>query len=523
MRHRPALLAALLAAMLVTPACAKAGPVGVGALGTAREAAWGQASAAAGQAALSELLGGARELTRAEAGLDPIAFTSFDKDANGKLSLTEQATVFKTVWNAVQEATEAKQAAEEDNPNATDTTTYKVAHPLILAPTEAELFIDAGEILPAVYQTIASAKKTIYFDLFLLGGAEGLKLAEVLAAKAKEGIDVRVIHDPGLGLGGTTQQQVLKAVSYLQAQGVAVKMFPLRYLKKRKGHPLANRFQIDHNKFLVVDGETAMIGTMNLIDIGTMNHDVFVRLTGEAARELQAIHEATWALKGPKTPDLRRVEAPKQPDPVKTRSVLQAAGTNTPASLARVIKTDIDQQTTKRILLENIKNAKKSVHVAIFEFGDMDVARALVEAYKRGVDVRVLSDKNAQYAKYVAAFKHLKIYGTPNLLTMNHLREAGVPVKWFVPQTDDQELHMKVAMFDGERAIVGSTNFTYQAFNTFRETSVEIVGGPVPARLEAMFEKDWASRGAPVVVPTFFERTIMTAVKYMDKFNLSWW
>jgi phosphatidylserine/phosphatidylglycerophosphate/cardiolipin synthase-like enzyme len=117
----------------------------------------------------------------------------------------------------------------------------------------------------------------------------------------------------------------------------------------------------------------------------------------------------------------------------------------------------------------------------------------------------------------------MNLHGTPNLSTMNRLREAGVPVKWFIPATEDQEIHMKVAVFDGERAIVGSTNFTWQAFNTFRETSLEVVGPAVAPRLDAQWQKDWETRGTPVGKPTFFEKCVIAAVRAMDAVNLSWW
>lgn len=514
MRVRSFLTIALMASLMTT-ACAQRSPLGP-VQATTRQAAGGQAAAIAGQEALRELARGEAAVLQAASGLDPVAFRMFDQDGDDRLSRREQAEVFRQVWKGMLEAYDAQPPQGEEG-EVGNSAAYTVPHALTFAPTEAEIFIDAGEILPAVYQTIQEARHSVHLDLFLLGGREGLKLAELLAKKAQEGVDVRLIHDPGYGMAGATKDQVVQAVSYLQAQGVAVKSYPLKYLKDRKGHPLANKFQIDHNKFIVVDEQVALVGTMNLIDIGTMNHDVYMRVTGEPARELSAIHQATWALKGPKTPDLRR----EKRDPL--TPVAKGFGLLSGQTMARVTKTDIDQQTTKKTLLEGIKNAKKSVHVAIFEFGDLEVADALIAAYKRGLDVRVLADKNAQYAKYLPIFDKLKIYGTPNLLTMNRLREAGVPAKWFIPQVADQELHMKVAMIDGERAFVGSTNFTYQAFNTFRETGLELIGGPVPTRLEGMFEKDWASRGEPVAPPTFKEKAIMTAVKYMDKFNLSWW
>jgi phosphatidylserine/phosphatidylglycerophosphate/cardiolipin synthase-like enzyme len=299
-------------------------------------------------------------------------------------------------------------------------------------------------------------------------------------------------------------------------------------MPRRKGHPLANRFQIDHNKYAIVDGRTAMLGTMNLIDLGVMNHDVYMKVTGSAAEELAAIHAATWGLRGSKPPVFPAPpsSAPAlAPPPTKGLGfgLLQASAPVTAGDTARVTKTDIDVQDTKKLLLEAIAQARRSVHVAIFEFGDVEVARALVAAYKRGVDVRVLCDRNANYHKYLDAFKKLKLYGTPNLVTANVLRDAGVPVKWYVPQLEDQELHMKLALIDGERALVGSTNFTYQAFGTFRETNLDLVSPRVSARLGEMFQRDWDHRGAPVTKPTFFEKSVMAAVRAFDKFNLSWW
>src|SRR6202011_829271 len=121
-----------------------------------------------------------------------------------------------------------------------------------------------------------------------------------------------------------------------------------------------------------------------------------------------------------------------------------------------------EQQTTKKALLDAIANATKSIHICIYEFGDTDIANALVVASKRGVDVRVIADTNANYAKYLNAMKNVNLHGTPNLVTTNILREGGVPVKWYVAQSAGQELHMKMAVIDHERLILGSTNFTWQ-------------------------------------------------------------
>lgn len=494
---------------------------------TTRAETLAKTEVSARQAASQELaavMGGA-PLGLAESGLSPTFQQQVDLNRNGQLDQSEKLRAFQEVWSAMSAMANARRPAERSETEGAPQPSqeYRVPHSLTFTPTAAEVFIDAGEIMPAVFNTLKDAQRSIWMDVFLLGGSEGLKLAELLVAKVREGVDVRIIHDPGYGLAGTANAQIVPVIRYLLANGVQVKSYPIAYLPRRKGHPLANRFQIDHNKFVIIDQHTAMVGTMNLIDLGVMNHDIYLKLTGEAAQELSAIHEATWGLRGTKAPVFPK-EKIASPAPLK---LLAFGGLGVPEfapnGQARVTKTDIDQQSTKKILLEAIETSRRNIDIAIFEFGDADVAQALVRAYKRGVMVRVLADKNANYHKYLDAFKNLNLYGTPNLLTANILREAGVPVKWYVPQLEDQELHMKVALIDGERALLGSTNFTYQAFSTFRETNLDLISAPVVSRLEGMFQRDWEERGAPVTKPNFQEKCIIAAVRAFDRFRLSWW
>ncbi|MEB3330026.1 MAG: phosphatidylserine/phosphatidylglycerophosphate/cardiolipin synthase family protein [Candidatus Sericytochromatia bacterium] len=518
----------VLSALLATlgTGCSRVGALGP--LAQARGGGDGRVEALAHREAAdqieAELTSGG--LNREQAGFEPGVFAALDRNGDGRLDRQEQLAGFSEVWQAMRALGEARrpQHASKREAPVSPAQEYRVPHPTTYGATEAEVFVDAGEIMPAVFHTLQNASRSIWLDVFLLGGTEGRKLADLLVQKHLEGVDVRLIHDPGYGLAGAANAQIVPVMRHLLANGVPLRSYPLAYMPRRKGHPLANRFQIDHNKMVIVDGTTAMIGTMNLIDLGVMNHDVYLKVTGSAAEELAAIHAATWGLRGSRPPLFPPLPSPPPtlvPPPARDLGfgLLQVPG----GEVARVTKTDIDVQDTRRVLLEAIAQARHSVRVAIFEFGDVNVARALVAAYKRGVDVQVLCDRNANYHKYLDAFKRLKLHGTPNLVTANLLRDAGVPVKWYVPQLEDQELHMKLAIVDGERALVGSTNFTYQAFSTFRETNLDLVSPRVAGKLEAMFARDWEHRGAPVTRPTFFERSVMAAVRAFDRFNLSWW
>lgn len=491
----------------------------------ARSASASQAAAAAYSAAEREAVSN-RPLSAAEAGL-PGGLGAADQDRDGSLAPAEQRLVARQIAEAMAALAEAQapQGPLEPSPLGKPSAPYAPEHSTEYRPVTAEAYADAHEIIPAVHQALASAQRRIQLDLFLLGGAQGQRLAEILVAKRAAGVEVKLIHDPGFGLAGTARQQILPVVRHLLAHGVEIKPYPLQHLQRRGGHPFANRFQIDHNKFIVIDDRTAFVGTFNLIDVGAMNHDVFMRVDGAPAQELSRLHEATWALPGASVEAVlgKALIAPAVPP---TRALLQAPAAPIAAvgpGVGRVTKTDVEIQDTKQRLLEAFQQAKQRIDVAIFEFGDVDVAEALVAAKKRGVDVRVLADRNANYGKYLDAFKNLKLYGTPNLRTMNILREGGVPAKWFKPETTDQELHMKLAIVDGQRVLVGSTNFTYQAFRTFRETNLDVLAEAPAAKLVAMFNEDWESRGIPVTKPTFYEKSIIAAVKAFDALHLSWW
>ena len=52
---------------------------------------------------------------------------------------------------------------------------------------------------------------------------------------------------------------------------------------------------------------------------------------------------------------------------------------------------------------------------------------------------------------------------------------------------------------------------------------IEVTGPGVAPRLDAQWQQDWETRGAPVTKPTFFEKCVIAAVTAMDKLNLSWW
>ncbi len=59
-------------------------------------------------------------------------------------------------------------------------------------------------------------------------------------------------------------------------------------------------------------------------------------------------------------------------------------------------------QGSLELVLKSINAAKKSIHVAAYSFTSKPIAEALLQASKRGVDVKVIADQKSNSGKYSA-------------------------------------------------------------------------------------------------------------------------
>jgi phosphatidylserine/phosphatidylglycerophosphate/cardiolipin synthase-like enzyme len=95
--------------------------------------------------------------------------------------------------------------------------------------------------------------------------------------------------------------------------------------------------------------------------------------------------------------------------------------------------------------VKEIDNARKMILVQAYSFTSAPIAKALVEAHNRGVDVRVILDKSQRGEKYSSA---------------DFVRHAGIQT--FI-DAKHAIAHNKVMVIDGETVITGSFNFTKAA------------------------------------------------------------
>lgn len=386
------------------------------------------------------------------------------------------------------------------------------------APTTntVETLIDAPRVFAEIEESMRGAKYRIQTDLFMLGGRIGSRLAQVMDERRKAGVDVRVVLDPHFAAMGPANQQAMSTATFLRDHHIPVRTYPLESLLMPAG-AIAKASIIDHNKIVIVD-DHAYIGGANLMDVAETNHDLMFRVRGPVVAELshmldltfdRSVYPKIWEVKG----------APgKQELPVPAYRPTGAIGDGV-TSRARITRTDRTEHSTYDRLLALIKTSQK-INIGVFEMDDPGLTTAIVDARKRGANVRVLLDRHQMDHKYTGKKGPT---GIPNWLSVRDLLAGGVPVKWFDSSAPNQEMHLKMALFDDRIALMGSTNFTTRAFLYYRETGLEVEGGPAVADLVAMFDRDWAESSTAVTKLTAQQRALAATISFLDRHGIGWW
>lgn len=338
---------------------------------------------------------------------------------------------------------------------------------------DARLLVDRDEGWQAIVDMVSHAKRSVAIDYYVLGGPRAMELAELLGRRQREGVAVRVLLDPDMGILPALKSLTTPVLARLQAEHVPVRFFPRDALGRLHHYRLVE----DHTKVVVADGQTAFVGSMNFGAELLHNHDIGVRVEGEVAHAVMDDILSAFALAEPL--------GPENPRPWPAAGIAWQPAT----SEVRYLPTGLFGTPARAALLRAIATARRSIRVMMFEFEDTGVADALVDAARRGVDVRVLMDPND--------LDHLSPVGWAprgvfNLRVAARLAMAQVPVRWYRPDPQHRQLHAKAALIDNT-LFAGSTNWNHFSFYWNNETMLQIKGGQAPARFADQFDNDWVS------------------------------
>lgn len=341
------------------------------------------------------------------------------------------------------------------------------------AGNQVQLLRDGAAALPAIRAAIVGAKSRIDLESYVFDEKNGLDIAQQLIARRAQGVDVHLIYDAWGSL-----ETPASVIAKLRAAGVEVVEFNRLDAKTIVGDLADYR---DHRKILVVDRRLAITGGVNLSGVYLRRRsapgadgdpdreawrDTDIRVEGPAVAEYERFFEETWREhKGaPLPPDAAPLPAP-------AGELLLQVIANSPAH---------KDHDVYRALLVAISLARKSVHLTTgFFVPTRELRHALRDAARRGVDVRLLVPSRSTSEFAVKAGR----------ADYEDLLDDGVHIHEF----QDQVLHAKTAVIDGEWSTVGSSNLDWRSVILNNELNTVILSPAFGAQMEAMFRNDLAA------------------------------
>lgn len=326
-----------------------------------------------------------------------------------------------------------------------------------------EVLQNGDEIFPAMLEAIALAESSIHLESYIFrDGIVGRQFVEALAARARQGIPVRLLLDAVGSVGfGEENERVLR-----EAGAQVVFFRPLGASSILKVHLRT------HRKVLVVDGRVGFVGGVCIADDWLGNADdprrwreTVVRVEGPVSRQLQAAYGRAWL---EATGELLTGRELYPTNGAAGRAVCQVMD-STPG---------FDSNPARLSFLVAVGSATKSLDITSAYFVlDGNARRALIEAVKRGVCVRLL-------LQGPHTDLHLVRYAGRN--DYDNLLKGGVEI-W---EYQRSRLHAKTFVVDGKWASVGSTNLTNRSFSWNYESNVHVFDEEFARHMEAMFEDD---------------------------------
>lgn len=344
--------------------------------------------------------------------------------------------------------------------------------PLVVGNATA-ILVDGPAAYGAIFDAIEAARDHIHIQSFIFEELEfDRRLSDVLIAKQRSGVQVRVIYDSVGSI--STPASFLKR---LAEAGICICEFnPVNPLRAR----LFSVNHRDHRKIVVVDGRTGFTGGINFHSVyksgsgpGFMRpkmaldegwRDTHVKIEGPAVRYLQELFLETWAKQNCEQRAPRNFFPPLKEEGDRIASII---GSSPDGRLSRMYLT----------LISAITYAQKNVYLtAAYFIPDENTIAALKAAARRGVDVRLLLPGfTDSWLAFHGGRSHYE-----------DLLAAGVRIFEY----QDSLLHAKTVVIDGVWSTVGSSNVDWRSFCHNDEVNAVVIGRRFADEMTRIYEQD---------------------------------
>ncbi|MCI0685437.1 MAG: cardiolipin synthase [Gemmataceae bacterium] len=334
---------------------------------------------------------------------------------------------------------------------------------------QIDFYDDGAPAIGAMLEAVRNARHHVHLEFFIWQPDElGRHVLEVLAERARQGIEVRLLYD---GVGSRRlSPRLLRPLR--EAGGKSCPFLPLNPWRRRVQINMRN-----HRKILVVDGQVGFIGGLNIGDeyLGKDPcfgywRDTHLRIRGPAVCDLQRVFCEDW--------DFAADEHLSDQGEADGR-YFRAKSAGGPYA-AQIIDSgpDKDLKAIREVTFAAIAKARRRVWIASPYFvPDTGLLDALRLAAYSGIDVRLLGlFCPDHWVPYYAAR-----YWWTDMLS------AGVQVYQYAKGM----MHAKVMVVDDEFASVGTANLDNRSMYLSFEVNCLLYSNDAVKRLEESFLRDF--------------------------------
>ncbi len=323
--------------------------------------------------------------------------------------------------------------------------------------TQTKYLASGEEKFELLKEELRKAKRFIFMEYFIIDeGKMWSEILDILIEKAKSGVDVRIIYD---GMGS---QLILPAFYNEQLCNLGIKCVVFNPFRPFLSSIQNNR---DHRKIVVIDGNTAFTGGINIADeyinhIERFGHwkDSAIMLKGEAVRTFTLLFLEMWEITNTNNID-KKITEPYEKFMPCFEEKPQNDGYIIPYG-----DSPIDNERAGEIVyLDIINSAKDYVYICTpYLIPDHEMLNALKNASKSGVNVKIITpgipDK---WYIHIIAQSYYK-----------ELIEAGIEIYEY----SKGFIHSKSFVSDDNKAVIGTINIDYRSLYLHFECAVYMYG-----------------------------------------------
>ncbi|RCV64229.1 cardiolipin synthase [Methanophagales archaeon] len=361
---------------------------------------------------------------------------------------------------------------------------------LLTENNQIQVYTDGNDKFNALLDAIKNAKQHIHIEYYIIRNDDlGHKVVAALAAKAKAGVEVRLIYD-GLGCA-KLPRKFFKELTDAGGQVAGFFERKIPVLNKRVNY---NKNYRDHRKIVVIDGTTGFVGGFNIGDEylgkGPLGYwrDTHLKLNGYAVGMLQIRFFQDWSFAAKEVLDAEPKYFPKEQD-VTGDSAVQIVSCGP----------DTQWEPIKKGFIALINSATETIYIQSPYFVlDESVMEALKIAALTGVDVRVMIPCKPD---------HPFVYWT-SYANVGELLNAGARAYTY----DNGFIHSKTVVVDGVASSVGTANWDVRSFRLNFETNAFIYDREIAAVLKTAFEND-IKKSTEITKQLYGERSTKIKIK----------